>query len=189
MVFSVADKAVDSDSQPIGFVIICSALISDGLLGNVQQKMFKRYSCSVNARVSKTKLVSAFWALLISIFSGQLFVGVRCAVDAPIVVAWIVMYSIVGYSGENFVLGMLKRFGALTTVMTTSFRKLMTILLSFVLFPKPFVAGHALGIFLVFGGIAASVYAKNEASLRPKFVRWGILRRRKDDAKKFTSVV
>lgn len=58
-----------------------------------------------------------------------------------------------------------KLFGILITLTVTTLRKVMSILLSFVLFPKPFVLGHALAIVLVFAGVFLRIYNTNKKSI------------------------
>ena len=172
MSFSVADKSASASSQPIGVIIICSALIVDGVIGNVQQKMFEKYSCSVTNMVCKSKAVAAGWAFLICIATGQAGEAITFTMQEPATLLRMVIYSIVGYVGESLVMGLILRFGALIAVMTTSFRKLLTILVSFMLFPKPWVLGHAVGVLMVFVGIFLNIFSKNEKKIRTIFLKW-----------------
>jgi hypothetical protein len=55
-------------------------------------------------------------------------------------------FAVVGCIGENFVMTLLKRFGALIAVITTSSRKFLTMVASFVLFPKPFTLAYGAGM-------------------------------------------
>lgn len=49
-----------------------------------------------------------------------------------------VVFSLSGYLGVNAVLSQVKIFGALAAVTVTTFRKMVTIILSFIIFSKPF---------------------------------------------------
>ncbi len=57
-------------------------------------------------------------------------------------------------------LGLVRHFGALAAVTVTSFRKMLSILLSFVVFTKPFSATYVVGGVLVLAGIYANTAAK-----------------------------
>jgi hypothetical protein len=50
--------------------------------------------------------------------------------------------------------------GALTTVTTTSVRKALTIMLSFLVFPKPVDAAYMMGVMFVLVGLALNVMIK-----------------------------
>jgi len=45
----------------------------------------------------------------------------------------------------------------------------MSILLSFIVFPKPFVFGHALAIMLVFAGVFLRIYNTNKKAIDDLF--------------------
>ena len=49
-----------------------------------------------------------------------------------------IIFSLTGYLGVNAVLSQVKIFGALAAVTVTTFRKMVTIILSFIIFSKPF---------------------------------------------------
>lgn len=49
-----------------------------------------------------------------------------------------IVFSLAGYLGVNAVLSQVKIFGALAAVTVTTFRKMVTIILSFIIFSKPF---------------------------------------------------
>ena len=63
--------------------------------------------------------------------------------------------------GEFFVMALVKQFGALVAATVTSSRKLMSIMASFLLFPKPFTIVYLVGTVQVFFGIGLEVYLKN----------------------------
>ena len=64
---------------------------------------------------------------------------------------------------------MVKEFGGIATVVVGNARKALTIILSFVLFPKPASWLYLLGGVLVFGSLTASAYLKElEHSRRTK---------------------
>mmetsp|Transcript_42270 Transcript_42270/g.112871 ORF Transcript_42270/g.112871 Transcript_42270/m.112871 type:complete len:135 (+) Transcript_42270:117-521(+) len=67
----------------------------------------------------------------------------------------IFIYAACGFCGVSCVAALTKRFGALTAALTTTARKAITILLSFLIFPKPFVFGHACGAVLFISGLLA----------------------------------
>lgn len=55
---------------------------------------------------------------------------------------------------------MIKEFGGIATVLIGNARKAMTIILSFILFPKPGSIYYLVGGTLVFGGLTLSAYSK-----------------------------
>jgi len=69
-------------------------------------------------------------------------------------------------------MAVIKRFGALIAVITTSLRKMLTIILSFLIYPKPFSFAYAIGLILVFAGIGLESYIKNEQAIQNYINEW-----------------
>ena len=70
------------------------------------------------------------------------------------------VYSLCGYLGMQFVLSMVRAFGAFATVTVTSLRKALTIALSFALFAKPFTVEYVYSGAVVAAGIYLNLAAK-----------------------------
>lgn len=62
-----------------------------------------------------------------------------------------------------------KRFGAVATVTLTSVRKVVTIYVSFMLFPKPYSHAYLLGTALILFGIGMNLYRKSRDEIRQAF--------------------
>ena len=61
---------------------------------------------------------------------------------------------------------MVKMFGALTTVTTTSVRKAVTIIFSFIIFPKPINSVYICGVMFVIFGIGMNIAIKSSSQQR-----------------------
>eukprot|EP00622_Pseudochattonella_farcimen_P000298 FR734753.1.p1 GENE.FR734753.1~~FR734753.1.p1 ORF type:complete len:167 (+),score=14.28 FR734753.1:3-503(+) len=77
----------------------------------------------------------------------------------------LLIFSVCGFFGVSCVTALTKRFGALTAALTTTARKTVTIMLSFLLFPKPVGIGHFVGAMMFLAGLAMKSRLK---SLEPK---------------------
>lgn len=60
---------------------------------------------------------------------------------------------------------MIKEYGSVTAVVVTSLRKFVTIVASFLLFPKPFHANYVIGAALIFLGIGFETYRNHKTEL------------------------
>ena len=76
----------------------------------------------------------------------------------------LLIYSVVGFFGISFVMAMIRRFGCVIAVTVTSTRKALSIMLSFVLFPKPLSANYVVAFLVFSAGIVADVVVKNAAA-------------------------
>merc|ERR1711953_978501 len=78
------------------------------------------------------------------------------------------LFSFVGYLGILFVLSMVKTYGALLAVTVTTFRKALSIIMSFIFFTKPFTLQYVWSGLLVLLGISFNIYSKNRTNLIEK---------------------
>jgi hypothetical protein len=60
---------------------------------------------------------------------------------------------------------MIKEYGSVTAVVVTSLRKFVTIVASFLLFPKPFHANYLTGATLIFLGIGFETWRNHSAEI------------------------
>jgi adenosine 3'-phospho 5'-phosphosulfate transporter B3 len=74
------------------------------------------------------------------------------------------IFSLTGYLGIQIVLSLVRQFGAFVAVTVTTFRKAISIVLSFVFFAKPFTYHYIYSGLLVLLGIYINLYAKNKDS-------------------------
>jgi hypothetical protein len=63
------------------------------------------------------------------------------------------------------ILLMIKEYGSVTAVVVTSLRKFVTIVASFLLFPKPFHANYITGAALIFVGIGFETYRNHKTEI------------------------
>jgi len=62
--------------------------------------------------------------------------------------------------GLRCYLVVVKELSGVAGVVTTSLRKVVTLILSFLLFEKPFTAGHAWSFAVLFAGVGLATYAR-----------------------------
>ena len=89
------------------------------------------------------------------------------------------IFSTFGFAGIDVVLTLIRTSGALVAVTVTTVRKTITIVLSFILFAKPFTADYLLGASIVFLAIYINIYSKRRDcfdSVLVAFCRRGRLR-------------
>ena len=108
--------------------------------------------------------IGFIYILLGLAISGNLADGFRAYAEKPLhSYGYTILFSLSGYFGVSFILNLIGLFGALTTVTVTTCRKAFTIILSFLLFAKPFTVQYVWSGLVVLLGIAINVYQKNRA--------------------------
>ncbi|VDM17360.1 unnamed protein product [Hydatigera taeniaeformis] len=132
--FILTDVSVQLTFDFRGVLAISLALICDGYIGNLQELAMKSYHVP---------------ALQIH-FSDVFF--------------WSTLFVLSGYFGLQFVLLLVHHFGALLAVTVTTVRKAVTIVLSFLVFRKPFSIDYVWSGSLVVVGIFLHSYSKSKSS-------------------------
>ena len=70
------------------------------------------------------------------------------------------VYTFIAYIAISFHMNVVKRYGGVAAVLVATGRKAMTLILSFLLFPKGFSWFYPLGALLVLGGLLVSSLSK-----------------------------
>ena len=102
-----------------------------------------------------------------TLLSGDLFGLIAFAKSNNKLLTYMFVYTFVAYIAISIHMTVVKRFGGVAAVVLATARKGMTLILSFVLFPKAFSWMYVLGATLVLGGLLVSslarIYGKKEA--------------------------
>eukprot|EP00050_Salpingoeca_kvevrii_P021775 m.115394 g.115394 ORF g.115394 m.115394 type:complete len:176 (-) comp9474_c0_seq10:50-577(-) len=159
----MADVETSAEYSAKGILFISFALAADAVIGNYQEKTMKKFNCSNTEMVYFSYSIGFVYTFLVCVLNGELDGGMNVVRSAPMsqTLTPIVSFSFAGYLGISFVLNLVKTFGALTAVTVTNCRKIVTMIVSFMAYPKPFSYQYLLGGLLVLIGIGLNVYSKN----------------------------
>lgn len=72
-------------------------------------------------------------------------------------------YALLSYGAITVHMQMVKAYGGIATVLVGNTRKALTILMSFLLFPKPWSPLYLIGSLMVFGGLISHAYVKENS--------------------------
>ncbi|CAH8583288.1 unnamed protein product [Schistosoma turkestanicum] len=140
--FTLVDVSIQPKFTMFGVFLVSLALCCDGALGNFQEIVMKKYL------KSNTEILfysySVGFCLLASVLtiSGNLLPSFYFFNDHALqTYGYGFIFSLSGYFGVQFVLCLVHSHGALTAVTVTTFRKAVSITLSFIMFEKPFSQG------------------------------------------------
>ena len=143
--------------------MISVALVGDAVIGNMQEKGMKEYGASGAEVICYSYSIGFAYLLLIlllspndSFLSGAHFFGT----DPLRLYGATLVLSGAGYLGMQVVLTLVRRFGALLAVTVTSLRKVLSVVLSFLAFSKPFSISYVYGGILVLFGVYLNVLGK-----------------------------
>jgi len=163
--FTLGGQKVSPNFDATGIALITMALASDAIIGNIQEKTMKAYKAT-NCEVVLYSYSIGFIYILVGEITTGVFFDANSYFNAnPKVYGLIFMFSFVGYMGILFVLSMVKSYGALLAVTVTTFRKALSIIISFIFFTKPFTIQYVWSGLIVLLGISLNIFNKNRTKL------------------------
>jgi UDP-galactose transporter B1 len=135
-------KSPDMELTPtffLGLTLVFAALICDGIYGPYQNKICNKYKPSQFHLMLNMNLYELLFAVLICILDGEFVHGIEFIQKYPEVLPNMLYFMTTMGLGNIFIFTMQANFGALTVTMTTTVRKLISVILSVLLF------GHSIG--------------------------------------------
>lgn len=162
VLFAAADWSLAPSFHPIGLAFVSLSVCADAVLPNAQEKLFLKGS----SRLEVTFYTNIFTLISMTIttfLSGDLMGLISFAQVSPDrtrLCHYIMVYTFIAYIAISFHMALVRRFGGVTAVLVATGRKGMTLILSFLLFPKKFSWLYVLGAFMVLGGLLLSSLLK-----------------------------
>jgi len=164
--FSLADMrgstpSLNDDSRTIfGIVVLLMALSFDAVLGNLQEKVQKAKICDEHSLMFVQSLASAGMLLVWTALTGELAEGVsHCWADSRVLFA-LCGWALSNMSGIIVMLQVVGEFSAVTAVVLSLVRKMVSLSVSYFFFPKALSAGHGIGLLLVFCSVTVHSFRR-----------------------------
>jgi len=159
--FVMGDSAVSPEFNVFGIFLISIGVGCDAVTANYEEKhFFKEIGCSHQEVIQYSSALSTFFGVLTFVMSGEADEAIPFAIAKPQVFVYTIMASVMGYLSVGFVLLLIKHFSATLAEVVKSCRKIVSILLSFIVHPKPFGQNHVVGGFFFATAVALGVHIK-----------------------------
>jgi len=133
-------------SSMMGFVIVTLSLVADSMHSNTQETLLQDYKATIRETMFYTNLFAAWFSLAVCTFTGELFAALAYCLKYPDTWTLLAVQSLVTYLGVLCFVTMIKSFGAVLATTVTTVRKIVTVMLSFIFFEKPFNNTYLVGI-------------------------------------------
>lgn len=160
VLFAMADYKLDPlQFDPTGLLLVSLSVVADAILPNAQEHLFKAGSSRLEVTVF-SNLFSFYGMSIITVGNGTLLPFLKVLKDDKTLSLYFGVYTVLSYISISCYMTLVKRFGGVSAVVLTTARKAMTILLSFVLFPKGFSWLYVAGSFLVLGSVMVASICK-----------------------------
>uniref|UniRef100_G3MSZ9 Adenosine 3'-phospho 5'-phosphosulfate transporter 2 n=1 Tax=Amblyomma maculatum TaxID=34609 RepID=G3MSZ9_AMBMU len=162
--FILTDTKISPSFSVTGVVLISVALLFDAIIGNVQEKAMTTYATPNSEIMMFSYSIGSVLLLLILAFTQQLFPAFEfCAKNPVETYGYGTVFAFLGYLGVQMVLTLIGISDAFITVVVTTCRKAISIILSFLAFTKPFSFQYIWSGAMVLLGVFLHAYSKKLA--------------------------
>eukprot|EP00697_Spironema_sp_BW2_P003049 gnl/Spiro4/14078_TR7558_c0_g1_i1.p1 gnl/Spiro4/14078_TR7558_c0_g1~~gnl/Spiro4/14078_TR7558_c0_g1_i1.p1 ORF type:complete len:413 (+),score=96.70 gnl/Spiro4/14078_TR7558_c0_g1_i1:98-1240(+) len=162
VMFTLGDMATPT-FHPIGLVLAALSVVADAFLPNIQERLIGQGSSRLEV-VYYSNLYAFFLMLVPVLGAGELRAAASIAISDFRVFLTLFVFMFLAYFAIMTQTAMVERFGSVPATLTGNIRKALTVVLSFLLYPKPFLSAYLVGGLLVLAGVLGTVYAKESHS-------------------------
>lgn len=164
-VFITGDATASPQSTKLGIFYVVLSMFGSAGIPMIQEHCMVTYNSSIEDLLYHTFLGSAIASFLTSCLTGEMWQGIMFLVRTGSLHAWFIMFAftIFGFVGTNFSAGLTLQYGSLVNSVTNTFRKALTLGLSFLLFPERNLITHQklLGSLIFFSGLIVRIFSKS----------------------------
>lgn len=176
IIFAAADWKLTPSFNPIGLALVGTSVVADAVLPNIQERNFR-----LGASRLEVTLYTNFFTLIVMTFttlwSGDFFGALKMAMSDHHLATFMIIYTTISYIAISLFMTIVKKYGGVTAVLLGTARKAMSLILSFLFFPKAFSWYYILGAGLVLGGLLVASLTKH---LDKQKVQYEILQQQED---------
>lgn len=144
-------------------MLVCLSVVADAFLPNFQERVFDHGSSRIEVTFF-TNILCLIGMTIAFSATGDLQEAISYTLNNPHALYLMTIYTFLAYIAITFHMSLVKEFGGIITVLVGNTRKAITIVLSFVLFPKPLSIYYAFGGVLVFGSLIGNAFMKERFS-------------------------
>lgn len=148
--------------RSVGIVLVCISVVADAFLPNFQERVFSEGSSRIEVTYFTNILCLGAMTGAFTL-TGDLQDAMAYALANPNALFLLSIYTVIAYIAITYHMALVQEFGGITTVLVGNTRKAMTIVLSFLLFPKPMSMLYVAGGVLVFGSLIGNAYMKDNS--------------------------
>mmetsp|Transcript_20645 Transcript_20645/g.52908 ORF Transcript_20645/g.52908 Transcript_20645/m.52908 type:complete len:395 (-) Transcript_20645:184-1368(-) len=137
--FTLGDKAMSPSFSVIGVALISFALVCDALTSNLEEKLFFRKDkpSSEPEVILYTSLFGGVASLIVTVLTGEFGPALAHSSIYTETTPYICGFSVLGYLSVTFILKLIQHFDATSTEIVKSMRKVLQVVMSFIIYAKP----------------------------------------------------
>ena len=146
----------------IGPILLTISTVFDSIVPNLQEQLLQTAKVTTSEMILVSNMVMCVVVVTWTIFTGELvraWIYCKQHQQASLV---LLLQGLCAYLGLKSYLAIIREHGGVIGVLMANGRKVLTIMLSFCLFAKPFNERHLIGLALVFFGVFLGYISKKE---------------------------
>jgi len=167
-VFIMGDASSSPEGTQLGIIYVILSLFCTAAVPMIQEHCMVTYHASIEDLLYHCFLGSTLLSFGMSVVTGEFVDGLRFLIRSGSIHAWVLMISLsmFGFAGMNFSAGLTLQYGSLVNGITNTFRKVLTLILSFALFPERNVFNPQMlfGTLIFFSGLLIRIFSKASPS-------------------------
>uniref|UniRef100_A0A7S2ERW2 Sugar phosphate transporter domain-containing protein n=1 Tax=Ditylum brightwellii TaxID=49249 RepID=A0A7S2ERW2_9STRA len=148
-----------SNNSAFGIAMLVISILCDALVPNIQKRIMSKGLSAAGLMVN-TNAVGFSVLLFAMSVSGMLADTVEAAIERPELLIYLIGVGMCMGMAVLAYTRLIKSSGPVVAVATATLRKIVTVLLSYIIFPKPLLPIHAFSSLLVFVGILVNTYCR-----------------------------
>ncbi|XXQ31859.1 Sugar phosphate transporter domain-containing protein [Plasmodiophora brassicae] len=144
ILFTLGDADVSPRFSWTGIGVVLLSLFFDALHSNSQEHVLQAHNASTLELMIFGNLFAAAMSFLVTAVSGELLEAYRFCGQQPVIYLYFTVRMLFVYGGVLCFVAIIKRFGVVAATTITTVRKVLSIILSFLVFPKPFSMAYVI---------------------------------------------
>lgn len=144
-------------SLHVGVLIVLASLVADAFHATTQDTLMRALNASTLETMLYTNLFSSVLAFIVVIVTGELAPALTYCLTHPLAYPLFTLRAILIYLGVLCFLLLIQSSGVVVATAITTIRKILSIILSFVMFPKGWSGWYGVGFVAFCGGLASGM--------------------------------
>jgi len=167
-IFGLADQELTSNRENnlFGIVVVLLSLVADAVHANSQESVLRIFKASLSETLLFSNLYAAGMAFAVVVMNGELAPALEYCQSNSSTYVLFLSRAVVIYCGVLCFGALIVHFGVVAATAVTTIRKILTIFISFVLFPKPWSVKYVYGVVAFTASVAIGQYASSANSAK-----------------------
>lgn len=144
----------------IGPILLTISTVFDSIVPNLQEQLLQTAKVKTSEMILVSNMMMCFVIMGYTIYSGELISAWNYCILHKDASGVLLAQGLSAYLGLKCYLAIIRDYGGVIGVLLANARKIFTIILSFLLFAKPFNERHVVGLMLIFVGVYLGYISK-----------------------------